>query len=372
MNDLRRIEQDARDAILSILREIGDCQIHVNDQPDDKAIDLIVHIKNSETEVHILVEAKGRITPQTALAVCNQLARTSGDAIRLLYAPVISPRVDQIAKEHGIGFVDGAGNCRIRSATGNLHIERRGLQGSKRSPQAANDPFSPKSSRIVRAMLSEPARDWRVRQLAEHVSVDVSLGLVSKVKRKLIEEGFVIEWKRRLYVRDPIGLLNAWTEKYRGPTEQIPFFVRGDSDAAEKAVSQWCEDNSMSCRLAGFSAAWRLAPEVRYHVAQVYVEASGFASGLLNLLQKYGAKRVDSGANLMLWKPFDRSALAFAPDQPDPLKKEKTTSPIQTYLDLKTLAGRGEEAADALYSRWLEENFRYAADKVEEIRNGRI
>ncbi len=42
--------------------------------------------------------------------------------------------------------------------------------------------FSAKSSRVVRAMLQEPLREWQLNELAAHPCVRVSPGLMSRIK----------------------------------------------------------------------------------------------------------------------------------------------------------------------------------------------
>jgi hypothetical protein len=56
-------------------------------------------------------------------------------------------------------------------------------------------------------------------------------------------------------------------------------------------------------------------------------------------------KLVDSGANVMLLKPYDEGVFYGKQDR-DGLM---VVSPIQNYLDLVSLRGRGEEAAQALF-----------------------
>jgi len=92
----------------------------------------------------------------------------------------------------------------------------------------------------------------------------------------------------------------------------------------------------------------------------VYVESSGFARKMLDRLSDYqGGKRVDTGANLLLWRPFDPSALAESRAENE--TDTPVTSAIQTFLDLKRLTGRGEEAAAAVYDRQLVTCLRQAA-----------
>jgi hypothetical protein len=109
-----------------------------------------------------------------------------------------------------------------------------------------------------------------------------------------------------------------------------------------------------------------LTPEVRYSVAAVYVDSRGFDREMLDKLRGYEGGRVETGANLLLWRPFDRSVLAGARrENPTDVP---VTSAVQTFLDLKRTAGRGEEAAAAVYERQLVGQLQEAARRVEEMR----
>ena len=139
-----------------------------------------------------------------------------------------------------------------------LLIDQRGRRAPRRLPQGSADPFSPKSSRIVRGMLSEPAKGWKVRELADHPDVKVSPGLVVKVKRTLVEESYAAERDGLLFLRDPVGLLENWARYYPGPAEQVPMYFLGETATAEDAVARWCRANDLHYALCGLSAAWRL------------------------------------------------------------------------------------------------------------------
>lgn len=373
VNNWREIGREAENAVRRILDELG--WSNVDTKHDESRgglkLDVVAQVTSGEARFHLAIEAKARITPQTAISVCERMRQLPSDLIPVIYAPVISPRVAEIAGQFGVSYVDQAGNCRLRSARHGLLIDRRGFKLSIRPPRALADPFSPKSSRIVRALLTWPGKGWGVRELAEHAEVDVSVGLVSKVKQALIEEGYAIDYQRRLYLRDPIGLLENWAKKYSGPAEQIPMYFRGNAEAAERAVASWCRDHHLQCALAGFSAAWRLAPEVRYSVGAVYVENSRFDRKMLDGLGAYqGGKQVDSGANLLLWRPFDPSALSGSRTESG--TDAPITSAIQTFLDLSRMAGRGAEAAAAVYERQLVAELRRAAERVPELRHAEV
>jgi hypothetical protein len=305
------------------------------------------------------------------MSICERMAKTPKDVIPLIYAPVISPRVAEILGQYGISYVDEAGNCWIKSAHHRLLIDRHGYKSPARPPKGIVDLFSPKSSRIVRAMLAQPAKGWQVRELATHPDIEVSVGLAAKVKQTLIEESYAIEHERLLYLRDPVGLLENWAKNYSGPAEQVPMFFRGNTEEAEPAVAQWSQDNDIAFALGGLSAAWRLAPEVRYSVAVVYAEGHGFDREMLSKLESYqGGKPVETGANLLLWRPYDRSV--FANSHREGKTKSPVTSAIQTYLDLRQLGGRGEEAATAIYERLIVQPLKEAAQQIEEMRHASL
>jgi hypothetical protein len=377
LNTERQLIRDAEDVIRHVFTELGGGTIQIQRKVlvGGVSCDAILQATSEETQFEIAVEAKARITPQTAMSVCEQMRKISGDMIPLVFAPVISPRVAEILEQCGVGYVDQAGNCRVRSARHRLLIDRHGYKSLARPPKGIADLFSPKSSRIVRAMLAQPVKGWKVRELAMHADVGVSVGLVAKVKQTLVEESYAIEHKRQLYLRDPVGLLENWakyySENHLGPADQIPMYFRGNTELAEQAVAHWCRDNDIPFALAGFSAAWRLAPEVRYNVAAVYVDSRGFDRKMLGGLGSHeGGRPVETGANLLLWRPYDPSVLVGSRVEGE--AELPATSAIQTLLDLRRLGGRGEEAAAAVYERLIVQPLKEAAQRIEEMRHDKL
>ncbi len=307
--------------------------------------------KDSKATIRLLVEVMGRVTPQTALAVLARMKVQPEHGVPLLCCPILSPRLQQLCEEHAVNYLDGAGNCRI--AAPGVYIERRGL-GKILREKPPVDLFATKASRIIRAMLSDPAHGWQVQRLARGESLGVSLGLASKVKQALVEQGFAVERDRLLYVRNPDDLLRAWVENYRPKVEPIPLFVMGDSPQAEATIAQWCLSNNIPHALTQFSGAWRAAPAVRYQRSTIYIQ--GVTDEAWKNLNTFGhAKRVDSGANVVLWQTYDPAVFLGERALGDP--PLKTVSALQLYLDLKQLHGRGEEAAQAVYDAEIAPTF---------------
>jgi len=307
--------------------------------------------------VRFVIGYRERVTPQTAGQILDRLAedhRGPGD-FTVLFAPTITPRVAAMASERGVSFIDGAGNCRIVDPGSGLFIERRGRRdASLRRKQRISDAFSPKSSRVIRAMLHEPRKLWKVQELARHRDVGVSVGLVAKVKDWLIKEQYAAVSGRRLLLTRPADLLNDWAKRYTGAARQTGYYLRGDATTIEETVGTWCASKDVGYALARLSAAWRLAPDIRYTVATLYIHAAGFEHDELteSLRKDCGATKVDTGTNLLVLEPRDPSVFVHAEGTPT-----VCTSPLQTYLDLRFTQGRGADVAQAIYDRYIRESF---------------
>lgn len=304
--------------------------------------------------VVLLVEVKSRLTPQQALAACAQAVqrrrRVGRSTVFVLACPYISPRVAEICRQHDVGYLDGAGNCDIRTAGLMIHVAGRPNVAPDTRPLAS--PFTPKASRVARLLLSDPQREWQVQEIASGASV--SLGLAFKAKDALIREGFAAELRGRVVLRDGRGLLDAWASSYKSPTRRTPLYVMDDVMRVEQRAAQWCTERRVMYGLAGLSGAWRLAPMVRHAQACICVletPARDVAAGLATALE---AKQVESGSNLLVLCTADEGLFLGAQTVDDVL----VLSPVQLYLELHLQRGRGQEAADELVRRVIEPTLR--------------
>jgi len=75
-------------------------------------------------------------------------------------------------------------------------------------------------------LLEHPDRSWQVQELAREARV--SLGLVSKSKQALVDEGFVRMDAGRVQLLDPEGLLRAWQAAYRPDVKPLDLYVMDD------------------------------------------------------------------------------------------------------------------------------------------------
>ena len=115
----------------------------------------------------------------------------------------------------------------------------------------------------------------------------------------------------------------------------------------ERSIARWAAENAARHALTELCGARRLAPLVRYHQSSVYVESSGEGGDVQDLIEHLKAKRVDSGANLVLVVPED----PFVFYQSRRIGDADVASPLQLYLDLRKQPGRGAEAAQEILQR---------------------
>ena len=143
------------------------------------------------------------------------------------------------------------------------------------------------------------------------------------------------------------------------PLEQN-FYMRGELEQVEQNVASWSLKTNTLCVLSRYSAAWRLAPDVRYNVASFMVSKdASLDESLTELIRDFDARPVETGANLVLQICDDESYLSHRLGE-----SLQSTSPLQTYLDLRAMNGRGAEAAMAIYEKFLKQSFKEATERA--------
>ena len=293
--------------------------------------------------IPLVVEAQERVSPLLAMGILQCMAESPAKGVPTLCTRVVSGRVAELCRSHGVSYLDEAGNCRLSGPGFFLQVE--GRKPVRAAKQTAVDPFALKSSRITRVLLGNPKHGWRLQELADEAQV--SLGLVAKVKHALLEQAFVEERDRRLHLRDPKGLLEAWETTYESSGQRVALYVMQKASDTEQRIAHWCAEKGVRFALADLAGAWRQAPTVRYQQSIVYVESKDEMDVIDDLVQHLGARRVDSGANWVFVVPED----TFVLYQVRRIDGIAVASPVQLYLDLRKQPGRGQEAAEEILKR---------------------
>ncbi|MBU0595492.1 hypothetical protein KJ567_02250 [Candidatus Bipolaricaulota bacterium] len=301
--------------------------------------DYVVLIETPGGQTNLVVEAKANGQPRIARQAIDQLracSQTIANPYTVFLAPYVADATAKLLEQEGVGYIDLAGNCRLSFAQ--IFIEQRGRTNPHSERRDLRSLYSPKSERVLRVLLTSSQASWKVQELADEA--EVSIGLVSKVKRLLELREWLDPESNGVELRDPERALTEWSSQYRfAKHEAVGYYSFTSGAELEEQVAGAARDFGIRSALTGFSAAVRYAPAVRYQRSMVYCQGDPKL-----IAGKLGAKPVSSGANLTLIRPYD-DGVFYAVRNQDGLP---VASPVQTYLDLMSQTARGEEAAAAL------------------------
>jgi hypothetical protein len=306
----------------------------------------------------LCVECKSiNFQPSQFSSLANRPCAESESTVsaKVLAMPRVSPRMAALCQEHGWSWYDLAGNCRLE-IPGVLLIERSGKEPIKAPRRSGANLGTPEAGRVIRALLApeNAGRRWTQREMVAHFA-DVtpvvpppSLALVNKVVQHLRDQAFLEQLPNRGFrVGDYEGLLHAWRTAYRFDRHmRRPYFTLLQGRALLEKLRSLDPDGQGRLAYAGFSAADIQAPAVRQPRTWLYVDPSierDFASTA-------EAKPVDSGENLVVLIPDDSGVFYRVETGAN---RPPCTNAVQTYVDLASSGGRGEEAAEAILQQRL-------------------
>ena len=314
----------------------------------DLSPDFSLKINLGKTSQQIFVEIRSHGHPKNTWNAVNALLRYKENypnAYGVFIAPYISPKSAKICEDAGVGYMDLSGNCKI--AFQQVYIYRENFPNKFTIKASLSSLYSPKSERIIRVLLTFPYRPWRTLELAGEASV--SPGMITHVKKKLGEEGWIETDSDGFKLIAPSELLKDWSDHYSLQQNSISeFYSLKTKPEIENAIAETCRMLKIDYAFSGFSGSNRLAPAVRNQRAMVYV------NGDIELLaEKLSLKPVSSGANVLLIRPYDEGVLWRLEEE----NEVRVVTPVQLYLDLVNLHGRGEEAAEILYKGVIQKSW---------------
>ncbi len=338
-------------------------------------------IRSKALHRRLVCDVKWSGQPRIARAACLSLAefaRRDQRAYPVFIAPYISPAAAEVCAEFKAGYLDFAGNCRL--AFDSVFIQKQGFPNPTAATRDLRSLYSPKAERVLRVLLATGPRMWRTQALAD--AAQVSLGQVASVKKLLadrewIESGPTGFGLSGYVLGSPDGngnghgygfgsgseggggdgsgfgdgtcgpiqvavlpLLAEWARAYRPErSSSSEYYSIKPIPEVEAELSEFSRSQRKRIAFTAFSGAARLAPAVRYQRATAYV-----SDELDAIAARLALKRVSSGANVTLIEPYD-DGVFFGTRE---LAGTPVVSPIQIYLDLMRIKGRGEEAATAI------------------------
>ena len=306
----------------------------------------------------LYIACKTNFQPSQFPSIAQKPCRTGRfkNVGRVLAMPFVSPRMTELCRENGWGWLDLAGNCRL-DVPGLLSIEHSGATPVRLERNTGANLGTPESGRVVRALLTpeNAGRRWTQREVtSDFTALDPpisppSLALVNKVVQHLRDQAFIETAPHRGFrVRDYEGLLQAWRNAYRFERHRrIGYVTPLHGPALTEKLMAIASATKGAITYAAFSAAEPPAAHVGRPQTWLYVDRT-LENELRSALE---ATEVDSGENLIMLIPADAGVFYRLDRGADRLNR---TNPVQTYVDLLQAGGRGaEEAAQAVLLQCL-------------------
>ena len=275
-------------------------------------------------------------------------ADTKRSFVPMIVSPYLSPESRAICDDHEIAYLDLLGNAKL--AFGTVYIERSVAEKPVSETRALRSIFTPKAAAILRVLLRDPGRPWRVADLA--AKAHASFGHVSNVRKALLEREWLEVGDGGVILIQPGALLKTWRENYRGPAgERIEGYTHlygRQFDERLEGLLNASPERPRAIYSLHSAARW-LAPFGRNATQTLHVDEAG-AEVVREALQLAHAAK---GANVVLQVLSDDSLFD---DAGEPGPRVFCTSPIATYLDLWNGNDRDREAAEHLadeFFPWL-------------------
>lgn len=318
--------------------------------PNAAGIDAIVELRYGKKLRRLLIDAKRNIQLRDARISIEFLRRSLEkyeDGYGILASDHLPESVRELCQTNDIGYIDFSGNCRL--AFDNVFIEREVLLRSS-TKKRLKSIFSLKSSRVVRRLLEEPARHWKVQTLAQ--DANVSLATVSLVKERLFRQEYSREDAEGFRLTKPEALLLDWAAEYSPSSISAEYYANEEGLLLESNLATQCQTELIGYAFTMFSGARRIASFTR-GVQRVHVYVAS-RDELVVLQERLQLKPVDSGGNLKVLLPADEDVF-FGRQNIDGYW---IVSDVQLFLDLYTNKGRGQENAEFLLEKRLRPKWR--------------
>ena len=303
----------------------------------------------------LIIEIQSNGAPRFVRSAVYQLKGYIADALQsghddpgrrlipMIVSPYLSPDSRSICTDHDVAYLDLVGNAHL--AFDGVYIDRAVPDRPKAETRALRSIFTPKAAAILRVLLRDPTRPWRVADLAR--AANASLGHVSNVRKTLLER----EWSRKtdngFILAQPGALLTTWRENYRHPPgDRITGYTTLHGERLRKRLSGTLNPEPRRPRAiyASHSAAQWFAPFARGATHSFYADEPG-ARVLGDALALTPATM---GANVVLRIISDESLFE---DAVQPAPDTFCVSPLIAYLDLWNGNDRDRESADHLAAK---------------------
>lgn len=268
--------------------------------------------------------------------------KVSRAAVPVVAVPFMTDMGKRLCADAGVSWFDLSGNADIRGPGVRIYVEGKPNRFKRRGRPSTV--FSPRSSRIVRALLlaKKPIPQHDLATLS-----GLNEGFTSRIVGKLIQDEFVERLEGSLLVRDRDILLDGWLEQYKFEKHRV---IKGhvtsrSGDETLKILGETLKTKKIQHAATGLGAAWLLTRFAGFRLATFFLSKEPEEK----LLNAIGFRQEERGANTWLVVPNDDAVFEGAGD----VEGVRCVHPLQAYLDLKAHPERASEAAAELRKRLL-------------------
>lgn len=341
------------------LKEAGLNILDLESQPKifDRVPDFVARSDIDGREVELIIEVKERPHLVSLRLAADAMKQYAGpNRIPVVAAHFMGPNRRALLKGMGIGYIDMAGNIYLRAP--GVFIERE----EKRNPfgygREGLNPYSDKASIILRLLMNEPSRKWKIREIAK--AGDINPGWVSRIVDSLVERG-LIEFSRQngIVLLRGEDMLKEWADIYDWHRNKFYHYYCHALDFRE-VLDKISRLNLYKDRMIalGFQAgAYLVSPYSTFNQVHLLVDGHSFDMIRPDIERQLELEPMKEGANLILVRPHYKYSALF-----DARKIENwwVVSNIQLYLDLNKYPLRGQEQAEHLLERVIRPRFKKA------------
>ena len=152
-------------------------------------------------------------------------------------------------------------------------IEKEGKRNVRPSTRPLRSLFAPRATRVVRVLLIEPPRAWRLEELGR--AAGVSLGHSYNVVKRLEELAWAErDADQRIHLSKPADLLEAWCESYTYRANEITSYMAPER-VTRKFMGEIARVATAEGRRYAFTlnaGAALLVPSLRLPTVHCYLE----------------------------------------------------------------------------------------------------
>jgi hypothetical protein len=338
---INEIKKEVAERLRALFPQVQDWQESIEATVGDQTVDLLVRFRMGQDAKALICEVRPLGQPRyvrEAVARLRELRQHVPGAHPVVAAPYVSPQSASLVRRNGCGYIDLSGNCYL--AFDNVLIEKEGKPNARRVRRPLRALFAPRATRIIRALLVDRERAWRLDELSR--AVEVSLGHAHNVVKRLEELDWVGRGPDGLYrLLRPGDLLDAWRDAYTYRANGLTAYVSPVRDARRlmEGLARRAGELGMTYAFSLHAGAALIGPQVRVSTVHCYV--TGEPEALARVL---GLQAVEGEGAVYLMTPYDPGVFHA------PVTKGgfRVVSLPQLYVDLYHHERRGREQAEKL------------------------